>query len=171
MTSTISLDDPPAPQRSRSVLLRRTLTTAIILAAAAVFLTCYVAADPRPALRPPSDTVAAPAPPVPDLLPRLITPASVAAGSTVVMLVYRDSNLCGHAQVRLDGALLPVTSLGGAAPKNHIFISIQIPTKTPKGPHRVELYGPMGTVGGVLCGTIPEHQARIATATIAVRSD
>jgi hypothetical protein len=166
MLSTIDLDNPPARQRSLPGPLRRfALTTATVLAA--VLLIAYaMAAEPPPAPQAPSET--APAAPAP--LPRLVAPASVAAGSTVVVLVYRDFDLCGPTKVRLDGTPLEVATMGSAAPANHSWVSIQIPAHTSGGTHRIELYGPISAAGGVLCGRTPERQSRIATARITVHA-
>jgi hypothetical protein len=168
MLSTIDLDNSSAPKRRSRGTLGRTFT-AMAVVVAAVVLTAYAkAAEPRPAYRTPTNTAANPAPVTPESVPRLVVPASATAGSTITILGYRNPDLCGPTQVGLDGVLLTVTIIGGAESTNRIRISIQIPKRTLPGPHRVDLYGPMRAAGGMLCGRTPEHQTRIATATITV---
>jgi len=164
MLSTIDLDNPPARQRSRRGPLRHiALTAAAVLVAALLLIAYGMAGESPPAPQAPSEKAPAP-------LPRLVAPESVAAGSTVVVLIYRDFDLCGPTQVRLDGAPLEVATTGSAAPANHSWISIRIPAHTSGGTHRIELYGPMPAAGGVLCGRTPERQSRIATARITVHA-
>lgn len=168
MVSIISLDDPPARERSRRGLRSRILSAVTFLVA--VLLIAYATvADPRPASRTPSET-ALPAAAAPEPMPRLVVPASVAAGSTLVLLAYRDAGLCGPTEVRLDGARLEISAIGGVASSSRSFVSLRIPAHTSAGSHRIELYGPMRAAGGALCGDAPEHQARIATATITVHA-
>jgi hypothetical protein len=173
---TIDLDDKPplAPHLSRR-RRRRAIMTVLTAAGAVLVLAYALTAGSGTTAHPPRNDVAAPAPApaqVPAPYPRLIVPAAAAAGDTLIVLAYRNPELCGPTELRIDGVTTPTTIIPNAANEAsaypQAFLSIQIPRATATGSHQIDLYGPMPSKGGILCGAVAEHQARIATAAIAI---
>ncbi len=180
---TIDLDDRaatdrerlPVLQRLRRRPLRRTVrTAALTLSAAGALLAAYAlpgdnAAGPTP---PSASRETAPAAP-PHVQPaRLIAPATATPGEHLIVLGHRDPALCGPAELRFDG--LPVRhrvlraagARGDAYPQ--LFMAMDVPRSATSGTHQIELFGPVRSVQGDICGDVPEHQARIDTASISI---
>jgi hypothetical protein len=162
---TIDLDDEPkeVPQRPR----RRTITTVLSVAAAVAVIAYALAAGPGLEARPP---MAAPAPArAATPYPRLIIPTVAAAGDTLVVIAYRNPRLCGPTELRFDGAPIPTRTVPATANGYpQIFLTMRVPPAAATGSHRIDLYGPIPSTSGIICGDVPEHQGRLATAAITV---
>ena len=173
----INLDDEPAaiPRRTLRRRFHPTTTTVLTGSAAAIVLAYAlmsgsIVTGHRPHSTQNQPVTSALPPPEPD--PRLIVPDGAAAGDTLIVLAYRNPRLCGGAELRFDGATIRTTTIQHTAPKNHasprIFLSMRIPSTAVIGRHKIELFGPMPSVGGVVCGDFPERQRRVATADIVI---
>jgi hypothetical protein len=162
---TIDLDDEPkeVPQQLR----HRTITTVLSVSAAVVVIAYALAAGAGLGAHPP---MAAPAPARASTpYPRLIIPTAAAAGDTLIVIAYRNPRLCGPTELRFDGAAIPTRTVPTSANSSpQIFLSMRVPPTAATGSHRIDLYGPMPSTGGIICGDVPEHQGRLATAAIAV---
>jgi hypothetical protein len=103
---------------------------------------------------------------------RLIAPATAAPGQRIIVLAYRNQNLCGPAELRLDGRPVPQHHLTDAGPNPHtyqqLFIAMDLPRWATPGRHRIDLLGPVHSQTGDLCGDHPEQQARIDSTVISV---
>jgi hypothetical protein len=103
---------------------------------------------------------------------RLIAPATAAPGERVVVLAYRNSNLCGPAELRLDGRPLPQQILAyagrGSDTYQQLFISVDLPLSATPGTHRIDLLGRVQPDRDGICGDHPERQLRIDSTAISV---
>jgi hypothetical protein len=121
-----------------------------------------------------SDAVAAPDRAL-ELQSRLIVPASAAPGERLVVLAYRNPELCGPTELRLDGAAIPQQVLlyegqhGRVYP--NLFLALDLPASISLGTHRIALFGPVPSTGGTSCGDVAERRDQIATSPITIRHE
>ncbi len=169
----------PPPRLSFGQQLRRRSTrqavrsaagtaAAVALVVAAALYGGHPAGSPTPSAR--SGT--APAPASYQQRADLIAPATAAPGERLVVLGHRNPGLCGPAELRFDGRPVrheTLTYTGRARDTDpRQFMSVDVPRSATPGTHRIDLFGPVRSAGGVTCGDVPEHQAHIDTVTISV---
>jgi hypothetical protein len=167
-------DDAAAEQLSLRQRLRRRYPIKKIAGAGAVAVAGVALAAASLVER------ASPLPASPPSLPQtaaaqhaqLIAPATAAPGQRIIVLAYRNQNLCGPAELRLDGTPVPQHKLTDAGPEPHtyqqLFIAMNLPRWTTPGRHRIDLLGPVQSETGDMCGDRPEHQARIDSTVISI---
>jgi hypothetical protein len=132
-----------------------------------VLLAGYLATgDDRQPIAPPQ----ASAPPT-----GFVAPSAGIAGQRITVLAFRDTRLCGPAELRFHGAPIARRPAGDVSPPDlhdqRVFLSVTIPPSATPGNHQIDLYGPIpGGHHYALCADIPEHQGHFATATVLVRA-
>jgi hypothetical protein len=188
---TIGLDDHAVTGRERlPILMRfrqrsiwRTVRSAPLIAAAAVALFATNALPTKHDARPPlssaqQETAHMPTSPMQpqshEERVRLITPGTATQGQQLIVLGHRNSGLCGPAELRFDGNPVRHRILAYAGDHDdtyqQLFMSMDVPRSAAPGTHRIELFGPVRSTRGSICGDVPEHQARIDTATISINA-
>jgi hypothetical protein len=103
--------------------------------------------------------------------PHLLVPQQARPGARLTVLVHRDHRLCGNAELRLDGFPVQHRVLADLGPVSGqwqaLIMTMDVPGTAAPGRHVVRLDGPIpGGRGGLLCAEMPEHQDRIAEATL-----
>lgn len=152
-------------------LLRRLVELALALVAASLVL-LVVHIDGGRTI-PVAAPVAVPAPTAHTTL-RVIAPQTAAPGERVPVVGFRDRRLCGPAQLWFDGvpATQQIVRYAGRldADQSEVFMTMVVPGSATAGVHTIDLYGPRPGGTGPLCADVPEHQARLASTSIAVRA-
>jgi hypothetical protein len=155
----------------RPRIVRRLVEPALALVAASlVLLAVHMNGGPTIPVAAP---VAAPAPTARTAL-RLIAPQTAAPGERVPVVGFRDRRLCGPAQLRFDGvpATQQIVRYAGRldADRSEVFMTMVVPGSATAGVHTIDLYGPRPGGTGPICADVHEHQARLASTSIAVRT-
>jgi hypothetical protein len=168
-------DEPTTEHLPLRQRLRRRSPIRTIAGAGAVAIIAGVALAAASAVGGPSPAPAAPQPPpatVAEQHARVIAPATAAPGERVVVLAYRNSNVCGPAELRLDGGPLPQQILAYAGRDSNayeqLFIWVDLPVWATPGTHRIDLLGPVQADRGGICGDHPERQLRIDSTAISI---
>jgi hypothetical protein len=178
---TIDLDNPPEasgrghPDRGRLLRpsTRQTVATAGLTAIAALFVG-YAIGDARPAPNRPQQAPVTPvaASDTPRPHARLVAPATATAGEPIAVLAFRNPQLCGPTELRLDDAPVKQQIIGYAAQEfdryPQVVMSMDVPPSTKAGTHKITLLGPVPSTHGAICADTPERQGRIATTTISI---
>jgi hypothetical protein len=168
-----------SPTRRR---LRRLAEKAVLVAATSAILLAVhtTSGDRSPDAQPAGSASPTPSAQTPNGLPtppvhlRLVVPETAVPGERLTVLAYRNRRLCGAAELRFDGAPTSHELLRYAGPANQdhaqMFVAMEVPRSAKPGSHEIDLYGPRPGGSGPICGDVSEHQGRLATATISVKS-
>jgi hypothetical protein len=176
---------PPTTTLSRR-RLRRLVEPGLLVAAIGVILLAVHATggdgtpaaggvDGRTMVTPSQPGRATEGAPSPRAQLRLVAPQTAVPGERLTVLAYRDRRLCGPTELRFDAKPTAQKLLRYADRPDpdyaEMFMAVDVPRSAKPGSHLIELYGPReGGPAGQLCGDVPEHQARLANATILVQS-
>ncbi|MEV6491310.1 hypothetical protein AB0M20_22245 [Actinoplanes sp. NPDC051633] len=164
-----------SPERSHHWrrITRNPLQTAAVIAGAALLLASH-AIGGGTAKQAPAAAAPIPANQTTTAQPhaRLIVPETAVAGESLPVLAFRNSKLCGPAELRFDGAAIATSSVRLTAPNTHtyqeLFMTIVVPLTARAGTHHLDLIGPVPAAHGQFCGDVPERQGTVASASMTI---
>jgi hypothetical protein len=107
----------------------------------------------------------------PQVLPRLVAPATARPGEQITVVLYRDGALGRPFELRFDDTAVAHRIHYTASSKNigwtEMFMTMDIPSTSTLGIHHIQFYGPFPNgEGGPLCGVSSEHQDLLGVAEV-----